>query len=88
MFCIERYVWYIMLADAAEGQVRRGRICLFVVKPGSNVRKREALNMAKKQDRRVQRTQQAIRRALFELIQEKGFEALSVQDLIDRANVG
>jgi AcrR family transcriptional regulator len=44
--------------------------------------------MAKKQDRRVQRTQQSVRRALFELIQEKGFEALSVQDIIDRANVG
>jgi len=44
--------------------------------------------MAKKHDRRVQRTQQSVRRALFELIQEKGFEALSVQDIIDRANVG
>jgi AcrR family transcriptional regulator len=44
--------------------------------------------MAKKQDRRVQRTQQSVRRALFELIQEKGFEAVSVQDIIDRANVG
>ena len=44
--------------------------------------------MTKKQDRRVQRTQQSVRRALFELIQEKGFEAISVQDIIDRANVG
>lgn len=44
--------------------------------------------MARKQDRRVQRTHQLLRRALFELIQEKGFEALSVQDIIDRANVG
>lgn len=44
--------------------------------------------MAKKQDRRVQRTQQLLRGALFSLIQEKGFEALSVQDIIDRANVG
>jgi len=43
--------------------------------------------MAKTQDRRVQRTQQSIRRALFELIRERGFEALSVQDIIDRANV-
>lgn len=43
--------------------------------------------MAKKLDRRVQRTQQSIRRALFELIRERGFEALSVQDIIDRANV-
>lgn len=44
--------------------------------------------MAKKQDRRVQRTRQQLRAALLSLIQEKGFEALSVQDIIDRANVG
>jgi AcrR family transcriptional regulator len=42
----------------------------------------------KKEDRRVQRTKQLLRGALFALIQEKGFEALSVQDIIDRANVG
>ena len=39
-------------------------------------------------DRRVQRTQQLLRAALMSLIQEKGFESLSVQDIIDRANVG
>lgn len=44
--------------------------------------------MARKTDRRVQRTQQLLRGALFSLIQEKGFEVLSVQDIIDRANVG
>ena len=44
--------------------------------------------MAKKQDRRVQRTRQQPRGALLSLIQERGFEALSVQDIIDRANVG
>jgi len=44
--------------------------------------------MAKKPDRRVQRTQQLLQTALISLIQEKGFEALSVQDIIDRANVG
>lgn len=44
--------------------------------------------MAKNKDRRVQRTQQLLREALFSLIQEKGFENLSVQDIIDRANVG
>jgi AcrR family transcriptional regulator len=43
---------------------------------------------AKTPDRRIQRTQQVLRTALFSLIQEKGFEALSVQDIIDRANVG
>ena len=44
--------------------------------------------MAKSEDRRVQRTQHLLREALFSLIREKGFEALSVQDIIDRANVG
>ncbi|HEU5239855.1 MAG TPA: TetR/AcrR family transcriptional regulator [Pyrinomonadaceae bacterium] len=44
--------------------------------------------MAKKTDRRIDRTQQLLRGALFSLIREKGFEALTVQDIIDRANVG
>ena len=42
----------------------------------------------KKDDRRVQRTQQVLRMALVSLIEEKGVEALTVQDIIDRANVG
>jgi AcrR family transcriptional regulator len=45
-------------------------------------------NGNKKDDRRVQRTQQVLRKALVSLIEEKGFEALTVQDIIDRANVG
>lgn len=44
--------------------------------------------MAKKEDRRVLRTRQQLRAALLSLIQERGFETLSVQDIIDRANVG
>jgi AcrR family transcriptional regulator len=44
--------------------------------------------VAKKEDRRVQRTQRLLREALVALIREKGFEALSVQEIIDRANVG
>lgn len=36
----------------------------------------------------MQRTQRLPREALVSLIQEKGYEALSVQDIIDRANVG
>jgi AcrR family transcriptional regulator len=39
-------------------------------------------------DRRIRRTEQLLRTALISLIQEKGFESLSVQDIIDRANVG
>jgi len=44
--------------------------------------------VVRKGDRRVQRTEQLLRGALMSLIQEKGFETLSVQDIIDRANVG
>lgn len=44
--------------------------------------------VAKRRDRRVERTQQLIRGALLSLIREKGFEALTVQEIIDRANVG
>jgi len=39
-------------------------------------------------DRRVQRTRQLLQEALVMLILEKGYEAVTVQDLIDRANVG
>jgi AcrR family transcriptional regulator len=42
----------------------------------------------KRRDRRVERTQQLIRAALVSLIREKGFEGLTVQEIIDRANVG
>ena len=43
---------------------------------------------ARKNDRRVLRTQQLLRAALLSLVEEKGFEELTVQDIIDRANVG
>ena len=41
-----------------------------------------------KMDRRIQRTRQLLQNALIELILAKGFEAVTVQDIIDRANVG
>jgi len=45
--------------------------------------------MAKKiLDRRVQRTRQLLQQALQALILEKGYDAVTVQDVIDRANVG
>ncbi len=39
-------------------------------------------------DRRVQRTRRMLLDALLELILEKGYEAVTVQDVIDRADVG
>jgi AcrR family transcriptional regulator len=44
--------------------------------------------VAKAPDRRVQRTRKLLQDALFALILEKGYEAITVQDIIDRANVG
>ncbi|MBL8160553.1 MAG: TetR/AcrR family transcriptional regulator [Anaerolineae bacterium] len=38
-------------------------------------------------DRRKQRTQQLLRDALMSLIVEKGYEAITLQDITDRANV-
>lgn len=45
-------------------------------------------DIPQREDRRVQRTRELLRGALFALIREKGFEALTVQNIIDRANVG
>ena len=39
-------------------------------------------------DRRVGRTRKALKEALTDLILEKGYEAVTVQDVIDRADVG
>lgn len=39
-------------------------------------------------DRRVQRTRQLLNRALMALIVEKGYESITVQDIIYRAKVG
>lgn len=41
-----------------------------------------------KDDRRSQRTRQALHQALFALMREKRYDAITVQDIIDRANVG
>jgi AcrR family transcriptional regulator len=42
----------------------------------------------KRPDRRVARTRKALKEALTDLILEKGYEAITVQDVIDRADVG
>jgi AcrR family transcriptional regulator len=39
-------------------------------------------------DRRVQKTRTLLKEALISLIIEKGFEAISIQEILDRANVG
>jgi AcrR family transcriptional regulator len=44
--------------------------------------------MNDKNDRRSQRTRQLISEAFVELLLEKGYEAMSIRDVIERANVG
>ena len=43
---------------------------------------------AKPLDRRIQRTRSLLQDALISMMIEKGYEATTVQDIIDRANVG
>ena len=41
-----------------------------------------------KTDRRIQRTRELLQRALIELISERDYDAITIQDIVDRANVG
>lgn len=41
-----------------------------------------------KVDRRVQRTRDLLKRALLHLIDEKGYDAITIQDITERANLG
>jgi len=41
-----------------------------------------------KTDRRIQRTRQALRNALLELIKEKGYDSIHVEEITQRANLG
>ena|SRR5918994_1692582 len=41
-----------------------------------------------KPDRRIQRTRQSLRTALLTLIKEKGYDAISIEEITERANVG
>jgi AcrR family transcriptional regulator len=42
----------------------------------------------KKEDRRSQRTRRLLHRAIMSLMQEKRYDSITVQDIIDRADVG
>src|SRR5688572_15174255 len=39
-------------------------------------------------DRRIQRTRQSLRTALLELIKKKGYDAISIEEITECANVG
>jgi AcrR family transcriptional regulator len=41
-----------------------------------------------KTDRRVQRTRELLQKALIELISARGYDAITIQDIVEHANVG
>lgn len=41
-----------------------------------------------KADRRVRRTRELLQKALIALISERGYDAITIQDIVDRANLG
>lgn len=49
---------------------------------------RNAGDAPARQDRRIGKTRRALKEALADLILEKGYESVTVQDIIDRADVG
>jgi AcrR family transcriptional regulator len=42
----------------------------------------------KKIDRRVERTRDLLQKSLIDLIAERGYDAITIQDIVDRADVG
>ncbi len=45
-------------------------------------------SMMKNSDRRIQRTRERLQQALIELILEKGYDAITIRDITEQANVG
>src|SRR5215207_4763884 len=41
-----------------------------------------------KTDRRVKRTREVLQKALIELMSERGYDTITIQDIVDRANIG
>ena len=41
-----------------------------------------------KPDRRVQRTRELLQKTLIDLMKEQGYESITIQEIVDRANIG
>ena len=41
-----------------------------------------------KMDRRVERTRESLQKALIELIAEQGYDSITIQEIVDRADLG
>src|SRR6266576_3222431 len=70
------------IRDSRAHFVRFGTVCDGMFTHEAQLKK------PKKLDRRVQRTRQLLQDALLAMVLEKGYDSTTVQDIIDRANVG
>src|SRR5215213_8734136 len=62
--------------------------CSFMNKNGKIVRKEEKTMAQMVLDRRVQKTRKLLQDALIELVAEKGYESVTVQEILEKGNVG
>jgi hypothetical protein len=68
---------------------QHGLDCSLLNKPTRFVRQKWRFFMkGKKEDRRIGRTRKMMHEALMALIVEKGYESVTVQDILDRADLG
>ncbi len=65
-----------------EGSLPKTRACVFHATGSALDEQKTSL------DRRIQRTRQVLREALFELIIERGYEKIAIADITERANIG
>jgi AcrR family transcriptional regulator len=68
--------------SSTEGSVLKTKACVF--HPTGNTLDGQETSL----DRRIQRTRQVLREALFELIIERGYEKIAIADITERANIG
>src|SRR5437879_11312519 len=76
------YSWY------NESFIKPTEVPLYLIKPSSYLILEQWEAIMDLQDRRVKRTQKALARALIELTLEKGYEAITIRDITDKAEVG
>ncbi|HTK10098.1 MAG TPA: TetR/AcrR family transcriptional regulator [Ktedonobacteraceae bacterium] len=69
-------------SPSTDGSEHRTRTCVFHT-TGSTLDGHDT-----PVDRRIQRTRQLLREALFELIIERGYEKIAIADITERANIG
>jgi AcrR family transcriptional regulator len=59
-----------------------------LIMPSNNRQMSRIIENPKREDRRITRTRQLLRDAILALILERGYDAVTIQDITDRANLG